>query len=247
MEWTHPDKELFEKKKADFDFNFEIIKERIAEAAKISGREQKDIKLLAATKTVSPELINYGLEKGIELIGENRVQELLSKKDELNTDKEHTHFIGHLQTNKINMLLPHVSMIESVGSIHLAEEISKKCIASGTVMPVLMEVNVGEEISKSGIAPNEAESAFEQMLSLGGIKVMGLMSIPPACENPDDARRYFSTIYKLFVDIKDKNRDNKDIMYLSMGMSGDYYEAISEGANIVRIGSALFGKRIYKK
>ena len=224
MEWTHPDKELFEKKKADFDFNFEIIKERIAEAAKISGREQKDIKLLAATKTVSPELINYGLEKGIELIGENRVQELLSKKDELNTDKEHTHFIGHLQTNKINMLLPHVSMIESVGSIHLAEE-----------------------ISKSGIAPSEAESAFEQMLSLGGIKVMGLMSIPPACENPDDARRYFSTIYKLFVDIKDKNRDNKDIMYLSMGMSGDYYEAISEGANIVRIGSALFGKRIYKK
>ena len=224
MEWTHPDKELFEKKKADFDFNFEIIKERIAEAAKISGREQKNIKLLAATKTVSPELINYGLEKGIELIGENRVQELLSKKDELNTDKEHTHFIGHLQTNKINMLLPHVSMIESVGSIHLAEE-----------------------ISKSGIAPSEAESAFEQMLSLGGIKVMGLMSIPPACENPDDARRYFSTIYKLFVDIKDKNRDNKDIMYLSMGMSGDYYEAISEGANIVRIGSALFGKRIYKK
>ena len=224
MEWTHPDKELFEKKKADFDFNFEIIKERIAEAAKISGREQMDIKLLAATKTVSPELINYGLEKGIELIGENRVQELLSKKDELNTDKEHTHFIGHLQTNKINMLLPHVSMIESVGSIHLAEE-----------------------ISKSGIAPSEAESAFEQMLSLGGIKVMGLMSIPPACENPDDARRYFSTIYKLFVDIKDKNRDNKDIMYLSMGMSGDYYEAISEGANIVRIGSALFGKRIYKK
>ena len=224
MEWTHPDKELFEKKKADFDFNFEIIKERIAEAAKISGRKQMDIKLLAATKTVSPELINYGLEKGIELIGENRVQELLSKKDELNTDKEHTHFIGHLQTNKINMLLPHVSMIESVGSIHLAEE-----------------------ISKSGIAPSEAESAFEQMLSLGGIKVMGLMSIPPACENPDDARRYFSTIYKLFVDIKDKNRDNKDIMYLSMGMSGDYYEAISEGANIVRIGSALFGKRIYKK
>ena len=153
MEWTHPDKELFEKKKADFDFNFEIIKERIAEAAKISGREQKDIKLLAATKTVSPELINYGLEKGIELIGENRVQELLSKKDELNTDKEHTHFIGHLQTNKINMLLPHVSMIESVGSIHLAEEISKKCIAAGTVMPVLMEVNVGEEISKSGARP----------------------------------------------------------------------------------------------
>ena len=132
-------------------------------------------------------------------------------------------------------------------SRELQKEISKKCIAAGTVMPVLMEVNVGEEISKSGIAPSEAESAFEQMLSLGGIKVMGLMSIPPACGNPDDARRYFSTIYKLFVDIKDKNRDNKDIMYLSMGMSGDYYEAISEGANIVRIGSALFGKRIYKK
>ncbi len=246
MEQTCRDAELFGRKKSDFDQNFKYIKERIAEAARISGRKAEDIKLLAATKTVAPELINYALSQGIELIGENRVQELLSKKDLLNTDREHTHFIGHLQTNKINQLIPNVSMIESVGSLHLAEEISKKCIDAGIVMPILVEVNVGEELSKTGVSPSETEQTVEKILQLEGIRVEGLMTIPPVCEHPDDARRYFSTIYKLFVDIRDKNIHNKDIMYLSMGMSGDYFEAITEGANIVRIGSALFGNRIYK-
>ena len=238
--------EAFEQKKRDFDHNYEIIKERIKQAAEISGRKYEDINLLAATKTVSPELINYGISKGISLIGENRVQELLSKKDSLNIDKQHTHFIGHLQTNKISQLLPCVSMIESVGSLYLAEEISKKAAAKGTVMPVLVEINAGEELSKSGIAPKEAVDTVEKIMCLEGIKVRGLMTIPPICENGDDAKRFFSIIYKLFVDIRKKNRDNKDIDLLSMGMSSDYFEAITEGANIVRIGSALFGQRIYK-
>ena len=137
-------------------------------------------------------------------------------------------------------------MIESVGSLHLAEEISKKAAAKGTVMPVLVEINAGEELSKSGIAPKEAVDTVEKIMCLEGIKVRGLMTIPPICENGDDAKRFFSIIYKLFVDIREKNRDNKDIDLLSMGMSSDYFEAITEGANIVRIGSALFGQRIYK-
>ena len=246
METEKLSPEVLEQKKRDFDNNYEIIKQRIKEAAEISGRKYEDIQLLAATKTVCPELINYGVSKGISLIGENRVQELLLKKDSLNIGKEHTHFIGHLQTNKISQLIPFVSMIESVGSLHLAEEISKKAVKNGIVMPVLVEINAGEELSKSGISPKEAVDTVERIMCLEGIKVRGLMTIPPVCQNPDDARRFFSIIYKLFVDIQEKNRDNKDINLLSMGMSSDYFEAITEGADIVRIGSALFGQRIYK-
>lgn len=237
--------DFFERRKSDFDENFKRVTENIERAAQLSGRTYEDIQLLAATKTVPTELINYALSKGIRLIGENRVQELMSKIDDIKLDRDSIHFIGHLQTNKVSMLLPKVSMIESVDSLHLAKEISKRSLSAGRVMNVLVEVNIGEEESKSGISPDAVNELVYQISELKGIKVKGLMTIPPVSANSDKTRQFFSDIYKLFVDIRDKRIDNIDMQCLSMGMSNDYAEAIAQGATIVRIGSALFGDRIY--
>lgn len=236
---------FFERRKSDFDENFKRVTENIERAAQLSGRTYEDIQLLAATKTVPTELINYALSKGIRLIGENRVQELMSKIDDIKLDRDSIHFIGHLQTNKVSMLLPKVSMIESVDSLHLAKEISRRSLSAGRVMNVLVEVNIGEEESKSGISPDAVNELVYQISELKGIKVKGLMTIPPVSANSDKTRQFFSDIYKLFVDIRDKRIDNIDMQCLSMGMSNDYAEAIAQGATIVRIGSALFGDRIY--
>ncbi len=237
--------DFFRSKKSDFDENIKIIRENIEKAAELSNRKAEDISILAATKTVAPELINYAISNGINLIGENRVQEFLSKADEINLDADSIHFIGHLQTNKVSQIIDRVSMIESVGSLHLAEEISKRAKSVGKKMPILIEVNVGEEASKSGISPSKTEELVYEVSKLEGIRVKGLMTIPPISDDPAKTRQFFSNIYKLFVDIRDKKIDNIDMCCLSMGMSGDYVEAIAEGATQVRIGSALFGKRLY--
>lgn len=238
--------EAFEERCHDFLENYKIIKERIARAAVLSGRKAEDIHILAATKTVPHELIAFATQNGIKLIGENKAQELNEKYPFYKLPARNIHFIGHLQTNKVASVVGKVGMIQSVDSIRLAKEIAKRSISLGITTDVLVEVNVGYEENKSGISPEQALFFLEEISQLQGISVQGLMTIPPVTKTPDDSRQFFSIISDLAVDIREKNMDNVNVDILSMGMSSDYYEAILEGANMVRIGSLLFGKRIYK-
>lgn len=228
----------------EFDLNYEKVLERLKGAAEKSGRDISGITLLAATKTVDADTINYAIVKGITHIGENRVQELLSKYDLLKP--AHSHFIGHLQTNKVKDIIDKVEMIESVDSVKLAGEISKLALKHGITMDILLEVNIGGEDSKSGFAPEELENALTEIAKLPAIKVKGLMTIPPAAAFPEESRKYFRKMYKLFIDIRDKKIDNSNMNVLSMGMSNDFDIAVEEGATLVRVGTSLFGRRIYK-
>lgn len=222
--------------------NYRDIKTRFDAAVKRSGRKDGEVTLLAATKTVSPQIINKAIELGITHVGENRVQEFLSKEKEI-TENVTRHFIGHLQTNKVKDIVGKVSMIESVHSVKLAKEIGKCSEKMGIVTDVLVEINIGGEESKSGFAPSEIESAIDEMAVINGIKIKGLMCIPPICENVEEIKEYFNRMHKLFIDIGLKKRDNVSMEILSMGMSSDFEEAIECGSNLVRVGTALFGKR----
>lgn len=230
---------------SDIEYNYKSICENIAKAAAESGRKYDDITFLAATKTVEAEFINYAISLGLDHIGENRVQELLSKYDEYDLSQTKLHMIGHLQTNKVRQIVGKVDMIESVDSIKLAKEISAQSIKRELTTDILVEVNIGGEESKSGISPEKLDELLYQIAELPAIKVQGLMTIPPICENKQKICRYFENMRKLFLDISDKKIDNISMNVLSMGMSDDYCEAIAEGATMVRIGSALFGARNY--
>lgn len=179
------------------------------------------------------------------LLGENRAQELLSKYDDYRKDGVEIHFIGHLQTNKVRQIADKVTMIQSLDSLPLAREIEKQCAKLGKKMDCLVEVNIGSELTKSGVSPEALPEFLEEVSSVGGICVRGLMSIPPVCENDLERERYFSSLYKLFVDIGQKKIDNISMDFLSMGMSDDYLLAIKHGSSLVRIGTALFGRRAY--
>lgn len=227
-----------------FDENYKIITEKINNAAEHSGRKPEDIILLAATKTVEVEVINHAIDNGIKYIGENRVQEYLAKYERLKPC--HRHFIGHLQTNKVKSIIDKVELIESVDSVKLARFIGKHSVNAGKTMDILIEVNIGKEQSKSGFYPEQLHEAVEQISQTEGVFIRGLMTIPPLCDDSNQTRRYFEQMHKLFIDIRGKKIDNSNINLLSMGMSNDYDIAIQEGANIVRIGSALFGKRTYR-
>ncbi len=227
-----------------FDGNYTDILSRVSAAATASGRKAEDIILLAATKTVSADMINYAIDKGINYIGENRVQEFLSKNDRINP-AAHRHYIGHLQTNKVKDIVGKVELIESVSSLKLAREIGKQSVKTGIVTDCLLEVNIGAEESKSGFTAQEIISLSSEIKKIEGISVKGLMAIPPICENEEENIKYFEQMYKLFVEIREKKLYN-GIELLSMGMSGDFEAAIRCGANIVRIGTALFGERYYK-
>jgi len=190
-----------------FDKNFAEIKGKIAAAAEKSGRRAEDIIILAATKTVDADFINYAIENGIDYIGENRVQEFLSKENDVRKDV-HKHFIGHLQTNKVRDIVGKVELIQSVHSLKLAREIGKVSVKKGIVTDVLVEVNIGNEESKSGFSADEVMSAIEQMTEIEGICVKGLMTIPPICDQSDQVRKYFDKMYKLFIEIRDKKLYN---------------------------------------
>ena len=184
-----------ESKFRDIEENVKVIRERIACAAEKSGRKAEDISLMAVTKTVDPVFINHALvDCGINLMGENRVQEFLSKKDDLKLDGKEVHLIGHLQTNKVKLIVPHVTMIESVDSVRLAKEIGKECKKIDKVMDVLVEVNVGMENSKFGIDSVLVAEFLSEIGEISNIRVKGLMAIPPMCENADDARSFFSNM-----------------------------------------------------
>ena len=218
------------------------IRGKIAAAAKSAGLGAGEIRLLAATKTVPAETVNYAADLGVDLIGENRVNELTEKLP-FYSPKAERHFIGHLQTNKVNKVVGHVSLIQSVDSIRLAEEIGKQSVKSGLITPVLLEVNIGNEPGKFGFTKNEIFTECEKAAKISGISIAGLMAIPPVCETEIEIRRYFSQMRKLFLDIGAEKMDNVNMQVLSMGMSDDFEAAIWEGANLVRIGSLLFGSR----
>ncbi len=224
--------------------NYKSVLDSVKESAVKAGRDENEVRLMCVTKTVEPPYINKVLELGADLIGENRVQEYLGKRDKLNLNGAERHLIGHLQTNKVRQIVGEVDMIESVSSLKLAKEISRVSVSKGIVTSCLIEVNIGREESKSGIFSEALADAIYEMAELPGMKIKGLMSIPPICET-GEARKYFAEMRQYFIDIKDKKIDNIDMEILSMGMSGDYEAAIAEGSNIVRVGSAIFGARKY--
>lgn len=227
--------------------NLKRIEERLSEACLKAGRKRQEVTLMAVTKTVSPERINAALAAGITYIGENRVQEFLAKKDNLHLEGVQKHLIGHLQTNKVRRIIGEVDMIQSVDSVHLAEAISKAAqnTEKGT-MDVLVEVNIGGEESKSGISPEGLDELLSEIAGFPGIRVRGLMAIPPILTEETKKREIFSQMRKLFIDIRGKFVDNVSMDILSMGMSSDYVEAVLEGSTMVRIGSSLFGERHYQ-
>ncbi|MBE6748720.1 MAG: YggS family pyridoxal phosphate-dependent enzyme [Ruminococcaceae bacterium] len=227
--------------------NLKLIREKISDSAVKSGRNFEDIKLMAVTKTVPVEYINYSIDNcGIDLIGENKVQEFLSKKDTLHLDNVSKHLIGHLQTNKVKKIVPLVDMIQSVDSVHLAEEISKQALNNDLICNILLEVNIGSEESKTGFDKSAFLESLSRISELPNLNVKGIMTIPPICDNEKELKNYFLKMSQYFNDIKEKGYKNFNMEILSMGMSGDYESAIECGANLVRIGSLIYGARIYK-
>ena len=225
--------------------NLARIREEMAESCIRASRDVDAVSLLAVTKTVEPDRVNAAIRCGVDKIGENRVQEFLQKRDALDLSATRAHLIGHLQTNKVRQIVGQVDLIQSVDSLRLATAIAQRSLALGIVTPVLVEVNIGGEVAKSGVSPDELESLLGQIAVLDGITVQGLMTVPPILHTESEKRKIFSKMYQLFVDIKGKKIDNISMQELSMGMSGDYREAILEGSTMVRIGSALFGERHY--
>ncbi len=233
-----------ENRLARIEYNIEKIREEIAAACARSGRSIDEVKIMAVTKTVPYEEVNFAVSKGITLLGENRAQEMLSKYEMYSSEAE-IHFIGALQSNKVRYVIDKVKMIQSVDSVKLAAEISKRAQICGIEMEALVEINIGEEESKSGIELAKAEEMICEIAEMKGIKVRGLMTIPPICEKTAESGKFFENMRRLFVDIKGKKIDNVSMDILSMGMSGDYVEAIEHGTNIVRLGRAMFGERKY--
>lgn len=234
-----------QKRFSDIEFNLDTIRERITKAALSVGRNPDEITLMAVTKTVEPIFINHAIENGIDLIGENKVQELLSKKPYLNLENCQAHLIGHLQTNKVKQIVSEVSMIQSLDSLKLAKEISKRSTEKGLITPCLVEVNIGQEESKTGLELSSLEELLCEVSVLEGISVQGLMTIPPICDDEKELDKYFSKMHKIFVDIRDKKLDNINMCVLSMGMSSDYESAVRNGSTLVRVGSSIFGARMY--
>ncbi len=227
------------------EYALRCVEENIAEACVRSGRAREDVELLAVTKTVDADRINQAIALGVKQIGENRVQEFLGKQGALHLTDVQAHLIGHLQTNKVRQIVGQVDMIQSVDSERLAQAISRVSVERGIVTPILVEVNIGGEEAKSGVAPDRLEELLEKIHAFEGIKVRGLMTVPPILTKESKKRAIFSKMYQLFVDNREKKLDNIDMLELSMGMSGDYVEAILEGSTIVRVGSAIFGARQY--
>ena len=224
---------------AHIDENLRVIRERCAEA-KARYRSPDDvIRIMAVTKTVAPEAVNHAVELGIDLLGENRVQEYLSKA-ELYDKSAEVQFIGHLQTNKVKYIINTVSMIQSVDSFKLGQEISRLAVKNGRTMDILCEVNIGGEESKSGIAPGGLRTLIGQLSELEGLNIRGLMTIPP----PGDSDLFLGRMKELYDSV---SAEYPGMDTLSMGMTHDYAEAVKYGSTLVRIGTGLFGARNYKR
>ena len=226
--------------------NIGIIRERMARAAQEAGRDPKEVLLVGASKMNDAEACRAAIAAGIAALGENRVQEMTAKLAENAYDGAPLHFIGHLQRNKVRQVVGRVALIQSVGSLELAGEIQRQAEKLGIVQDVLLEVNIGGEESKSGFAPDALYAAAEAVRTFSHISVRGLMAIPPIEREPHGNLPYFEKVAQLYVDINQKLYDN-GFKYLSMGMSDDFEDAISAGATMVRVGSAIFGHRQYQQ
>ena len=225
--------------------NVEHVKAEIAQAAGAAGRDPAEILLVAATKMNNAAAVRAAIRAGVDICGENRVQEMLEKNTQGAYEGTPLHFIGHLQKNKVRQVVGLCELIHSVDSLSLLQEIAKTAEKRGLVQDVLLEINIGNEESKSGFSPEEVGMALEEATRMTAIRVRGLMAIPPICEKPEENRPFFLKMQKLFVDNCRKKYDNISMDFLSMGMSGDYTEAIRCGANMVRVGTGIFGPRNY--
>lgn len=224
--------------------NIQAVRSQIDQAAMAAGRDPTEVTLVAATKVQSSETIREAIQAGITVCGENRVQEFNAHWADQAYEGAQVHFIGHLQKNKVKYLVGKVSLIESVDSEELLRAIDQRAQKLGVVQDILIEVNIGQEESKSGVSPEKAKELVALAAELPGVNPRGLMAIPPVAEISGGNSRYFAEMYQLFVDIKGKTYDNRvSIDCLSMGMSGDFADAIAHGSTQVRIGTALFGAR----
>ena len=219
--------------------NIRAIRDKIADA-RLTSPSDDEVTLLLATKYASAEEINAAADYGIRDIGENRVQQLLEKYDALDRDRLNIHFIGQLQKNKVKYIVDKVCMIHSLDSVELAAEIDRRCEKIDKVMDVLIEINIGEEDAKGGISPSELDSFWEKISAFSHIRVVGIMTMAPKCEKKEDFTKYFRETYSIFLDFSRKNLHNISRTVLSMGMSDSYTMAVSEGANLVRVGRAAF-------
>ena len=222
----------------------EKVQNSISEAVKASGRDEKDVTLIAVSKTKPVEMIKEVYDAGIRDFGENKVQEIIDKYPKLPSDIR-WHLIGHLQTNKVKYIIDKVCMIHSVDSLKLAQEISRQAVKHNVTADILIEVNVAGEDTKFGVKPEDTLSLCEEISALANVRIRGLMTVAPFVDDPEENRAVFCTLRQLFVDIDAKNIDNVCMDCLSMGMSNDYTVAIEEGATFVRVGTSIFGQRDY--
>lgn len=225
--------------------NVGSVRIRIETAAKAVNRSPDEITLIAATKMNSAENIAEAICAGISICGENRVQELLEKREKNAYNGSKLHFIGHLQKNKVRQIVGICDLIQSVDSLELLSLIDNRAKSLGIVQDVLLEINIGGESSKSGMAETDLPLILEKASSFSSVFVRGIMAIPPISNSTGENRAYFSRMRQLFIDNSAKKYDNVSMDFLSMGMSGDFEEAIAEGSNMVRVGSAIFGARAY--
>ncbi len=225
--------------------NVAAIRAAMESAARDAGRDPKEIKLCAATKMNDAAAVRQAIAAGVDVCGENRVQELTQKLGEKAYVGAPVHFIGHLQTNKVRQVVGRVDLIQSVGSLHLLEAVNKEAARQNLRQDILLEVNIGEEAAKTGFAASEILPLIDKIDSFSNICVRGLMAIPPISENPGDNSKFFLKMREIYVDIRAKKKDNVLVDCLSMGMSGDYLDAIRCGSTMVRIGTAIFGERHY--
>ena len=227
--------------------NVAHIKSQIARAAAEAGRDPSTILLCAATKMNDADAVRQAIAAGVDCCGENRVQELVVKQAENAYEGAPVHFIGHLQTNKVKQVVGKVDLIQSVDSLRLLEAINKEAAKQGIVQDILLEINVGGEESKTGMPKEELPKILEQMSNFDNVRVLGLMTIPPICENSTDSRKFFQEICQLGVDIRAKKVHNVWVDIMSFGMSDDFREAIACGSTMIRVGTAIFGARDYSK
>lgn len=225
--------------------NVALVRQNIARAAIAAGRDPKEITLVAASKMNNAERVREAIAAGVDACGENRVQELVEKNSQGAYAGAALHFIGHLQRNKVKQVVGVAELIHSVDSLPLLAAINAAAEAKGIKQQLLLEVNIGRELSKSGFAAGEIGEVLEKAGHFSSIWVRGLMAIPPICAFPEENHPYFVDMQQLFIDNSEKKYDNVSMDFLSMGMSGDYAEAIACGSTMVRVGAAIFGARVY--
>ncbi len=225
--------------------NVARIRAQMNEAALAAGRNPSDIQLCAATKMNDAAAVREAIAAGVDCCGENRVQELVQKEREYAYTGAPVHFIGVLQTNKVKQVVGHVGLIQSVDRIRLMEAIEREAARQNLIQDILLEINVGQEQSKSGFLTDEIWEVLENLHKFPHLRVRGLMAIPPVCETPGGNSKYFQEILQLSVDISRKKYDNVTMDCLSMGMSDDYADAIAAGSTMIRVGTAIFGARNY--